>query len=734
MGKNQSASNLTNIIKQDASGNIVFTSGSTTLATISTAGQLSGSTAVLSAQTASFVANAQTASFVALAQSASNAVAAATASFANAFTVASTLTAQTLVVQTITSSVDFVTGSTRFGSVIGNTHVFTGSMAVSGGLVVSSTTPELTVGATGVTLGNVITDTHTITGSVGISGSATFSSTLTTGDVITSNTGGFRTLASLGYTLRNDANSANLGALTRRSYWAGNAALDTQIFAETGYGIFINVNGSQTAGLNILSSGNVGIGLTNPTGSLSIKAEQTNTPTIAFQNSSGGPNSAISNYTSAVQTFTVIGTNTYVTSVATLARFNTNYEGSCIIFDEGTLRFSTGTTSITPTVRMTINNTGSVGIGTPTPSYALDINDTNGSGVRGMRISTSSSSVGPSIILRYSPGGLTNWLIGTSQAVSNTLEFIASNSVSGDPGTAGTTRMQITAGGIVSIGTTNTSRNLNVIDSMGVRTNRTGTEQEIFFIGATGSGVNDGFLGLNDNGTRRVNICANNSRGGDTYFNGGGFFGIGMNNPSYTLHIPQGNNLFLSNLFIAGTANNPVLSSGATGGSMYLQGGGAGEGNIYLQGASSGGNGYIEFRTNGSLRMTIASNGNIGAPSGTNIYNASDLRLKQNITAITEGLDKIIALNPVKFNWIDGFEPSEDSKNMLGFVAQELQNVIPEAVENFGNSSIVVGEITVENPLRVNEKFIIPVLVKAIQELNTKLDAANAEIEELKNK
>jgi hypothetical protein len=75
---------------------------------------------------------ASTASFVALAQSASNAVSAQTASFANTLTVAGNLTAQTLVVQTITSSVDFVTGSTRFGSVIGNTHIFTGSMSVSG--------------------------------------------------------------------------------------------------------------------------------------------------------------------------------------------------------------------------------------------------------------------------------------------------------------------------------------------------------------------------------------------------------------------------------------------------------------------------------------------------------------------------------------------------------------------------------------------------------------------------
>jgi hypothetical protein len=123
MGKNQSASNLTNIIKQDANGGIAFMSGSTMLMSLSNTGQMSGSVPVLSASTASFVA---------LAQSASNAVSAQTASFANTFTVASTLTAQTLVVQTITSSVDFVTGSTRFGSLIGNTHVFTGSVNITG--------------------------------------------------------------------------------------------------------------------------------------------------------------------------------------------------------------------------------------------------------------------------------------------------------------------------------------------------------------------------------------------------------------------------------------------------------------------------------------------------------------------------------------------------------------------------------------------------------------------------
>jgi hypothetical protein len=53
--------------------------------------------------------------------------------------VTGSITAQTLVVQTITSSVDFVTGSTRFGSILANTHVFSGSVTMNpGGLFVSS--------------------------------------------------------------------------------------------------------------------------------------------------------------------------------------------------------------------------------------------------------------------------------------------------------------------------------------------------------------------------------------------------------------------------------------------------------------------------------------------------------------------------------------------------------------------------------------------------------------------
>jgi uncharacterized protein YaiE (UPF0345 family) len=140
--------------------------------------------------------------------------------------------------------------------------------------------------------------------------------------------------------------------------------------------------------------------------------------------------------------------------------------------------------------------------------------------------------------------------------------------------------------------------------------------------------------------------------------------------------------------------------------------------------------GQLEFGTASTTRMTIASNGSIGAPSGTNIYNASDERLKQNISTLSNSLDVINALNPVQFNWIENFEESENGKNLYGFIAQEVQDVFPDAVESFGNSVEVDGTV-IENPLTVRDKFFIPVLVKAIQELKTELDAAKARIETL---
>jgi hypothetical protein len=102
----------------------------------------------LQAATSSYVTNSQTSSMsvasASIAQTASfaqNAVSASfalTASSADNFTVRNTITAQTLVVQTITSSVVYSSGSNIFGNDLSNTQVLTGSVLVTGSLAVNN--------------------------------------------------------------------------------------------------------------------------------------------------------------------------------------------------------------------------------------------------------------------------------------------------------------------------------------------------------------------------------------------------------------------------------------------------------------------------------------------------------------------------------------------------------------------------------------------------------------------
>ena len=146
-----------------------------------------------------------------------------------------------------------------------------------------------------------------------------------------------------------------------------------------------------------------------------------------------------------------------------------------------------------------------------------------------------------------------------------------------------------------------------------------------------------------------------------------------------------------------------------------------------VDGSPSGDNmpGKLIFKTTASgtspsERMRISSNGNIGAPSGSNIFNASDSRVKTNIVNLEKGLSDIKSLRPVSFNWIDGF-CDEEKNTLYGFIAQEVQTVDSNLIQDF-SQEITVKDTKIENVLRVNEKFMIPMLVKAIQELSAKVE------------
>lgn len=112
--------------------------------------------------------------------------------------------------------------------------------------------------------------------------------------------------------------------------------------------------------------------------------------------------------------------------------------------------------------------------------------------------------------------------------------------------------------------------------------------------------------------------------------------------------------------------------------------------------------------------------------------NTSDMRDKTNIKTIQYGLEDILKLRPVSFNWIN--RPQAGTK--LGLIAQELESVIPEVVANPDRTPSLNSEPGAggETRLGVYYSDLIPVLVKAIQEQQEQINALQAEIEILKNK
>jgi hypothetical protein len=96
---------------------------------------------------------------------------------------------------------------------------------------------------------------------------------------------------------------------------------------------------------------------------------------------------------------------------------------------------------------------------------------------------------------------------------------------------------------------------------------------------------------------------------------------------------------------------------------------------------------------------------------------SSDEKYKYNILPINYGLNTILQLNPVNFQWIKGEE------NDLGFIAQDVAEIIPEAVDTNWNSDLLM-----------RYESIIPILTKAIQEQNALIKALEQRIINLENK
>ncbi len=202
-----------------------------------------------------------------------------------------------------------------------------------------------------------------------------------------------------------------------------------------------------------------------------------------------------------------------------------------------------------------------------------------------------------------------------------------------------------------------------------------------------------------------------------------GFVGIGTTNPTAALTVTNSNAALLQ-LNGSATSGSWLNLSNSTGRQWNFVSTGSGS-------AEGAGRLLIRDENNG-VRMQFDTNGNValgymGATSLTNkldvngtircstLYETSDRNMKKDIAPLGETLSKIMALKPSTYRLKDEVE-SESVHT--GFIAQDVENVFPDAVQKAGDH------------LALNYKDLSVAGIKALQELKREHDAETRRLEE----
>ena len=166
-----------------------------------------------------------------------------------------------------------------------------------------------------------------------------------------------------------------------------------------------------------------------------------------------------------------------------------------------------------------------------------------------------------------------------------------------------------------------------------------------------------------------------------------------------------------SGTLLVGTTNDSVTAGAGT----KIEGGGNPRLAI-VTGSSTSATSISLYSTGAAAyRFFVDPNGTVYA-TVTTISGISDQRYKENIRDLDVGLDAVMALKPRKFDWKAG--KGKDKKDDRGFIAQEFEQVFPDLVDEWKDPA-PEGE----EPYKSVRQDLIPVLVKAIQELSAKVAA-----------
>ena len=118
------------------------------------------------------------------------------------------------------------------------------------------------------------------------------------------------------------------------------------------------------------------------------------------------------------------------------------------------------------------------------------------------------------------------------------------------------------------------------------------------------------------------------------------------------------------------------------------------------------------YNTNGQVGRILVTG------SATSYNTSSDYRLKENATAISDGITRLKTLKPYRFNFKADADTTVD-----GFFAHEVQSVVPQAIS--GTKDEVDSD---NNPVYqgIDQSKLVPLLVAALQEAIGRIEALEA--------
>ena len=126
----------------------------------------------------------------------------------------------------------------------------------------------------------------------------------------------------------------------------------------------------------------------------------------------------------------------------------------------------------------------------------------------------------------------------------------------------------------------------------------------------------------------------------------------------------------------------------------------------------------VDFQVQGGIKGSISS-----TTSTTTYATSSDYRLKENIVPMTDALSVVAQLKPCKYTW------KVDGSDGQGFIAHELQEIVPDAVTGEKDAVDEEGNPKYQG---IDTSFLVATLTAAIQEQQAIITQLQADVAALK--